>query len=70
MIDTRLLREEWKQSDFRDSDRLRLDDLAREHGLKFKRVGQSYLFDDYTFTARSLGQALAFAEGFDRARKG
>ena len=54
----------------RETDTLRLQDLAQEHGLKFKRVGRAYLFDDYTFTACSLLQALAFAEGFDRARKG
>jgi hypothetical protein len=57
------------RTSYRETDRLRLHDLAKEHGLKFRRVGSAYLFDDHTFTARNQGQALAFAEGFDRAAK-
>jgi hypothetical protein len=45
---------------------LRLNDLAEQHGLTFKRVGNTYIFDD--FTAHGLRQALGFAEGFDRGR--
>jgi hypothetical protein len=37
-------------------------------GIQACRPGIS--FDDHTFTARSLGQALAFAEGFDRGQSG
>jgi hypothetical protein len=53
-----------KSSD-RDTDLLRLNDLARKHGLKYRRVRNTYTFDD--FTAHGLKQALGFAEGFDRA---
>jgi hypothetical protein len=52
-----------------ETDTLRLHDLAKEHGLNFTTSGATWYFDDHTFRARSLGQALAFAEGFDRARK-
>ncbi len=51
--------------DSRESDALRLEDLAREHGLTFKRVGMVYMFED--FNAYGLDQALGYAEGFDRA---
>jgi hypothetical protein len=55
----------------RETDMLRLDDLAKEHGLSFTTSGAAWFFDFdvQTFRARSLGQALAFAEGFDRAMK-
>jgi hypothetical protein len=53
--------------DNRETDTLRLNDLAKEHGLVFTTSGATWFFDDYSFRARSLGQALAFAEGFDRA---
>jgi hypothetical protein len=51
----------------RETDALRLNDLAREHGLTFKRVRSTYQFEDYT--AHGLKQALGFAEGYDRAMK-
>jgi hypothetical protein len=47
------------------SDTARLNDLARQHGLPFKRVGMVYRFEDYT--AYGLDQALGYVEGFDRA---
>lgn len=49
----------------KESDALRLNDLAQEHGLPFKRTGMFYIFDD--FIACGLAQALGYAEGFDRA---
>src|SRR5215831_1575771 len=52
--------------DSTETDTLRLKDLAKQHGLIFKRVGTSYRFDH--FTAHGLTQALGFVEGFDRAR--
>jgi hypothetical protein len=61
-----------------DTDLLRLKDLVRQHGLTYRTIGASYQFDDRVgaeafmdgdiFTARGLREALAFAEGFDRAR--
>jgi hypothetical protein len=50
----------------KESDTYRLNDLAKQHGLPFKRVGMIYSFED--FTAYGLDQALGYAEGFDRAR--
>jgi hypothetical protein len=52
--------------DDKETDLLRLDSIAQQHGLTFKRVGSTYQFDD--FTAHGLEQALGFAEGFDRAK--
>ena len=52
--------------DDKETDLLRLDSLAQQHGLTYKRVGRTYQFDD--FTAHGLEQALGFAEGFDRAK--
>jgi hypothetical protein len=49
----------------KEIDTLRLYDLARHHSLAFTRDGDTYAFD--SFTAHGLSQALAFAEGFDRA---
>jgi hypothetical protein len=49
-----------------ETDIMRLNDLAKQHGLKFRRVGSTYTFDD--FTAHGLKQALGFVEGFDRAK--
>jgi hypothetical protein len=57
------------QTSNRETDVLRLHDLAKEHGLNSTMSGATWYFDDHTFRARGLGQALAFAEGFDRARK-
>jgi hypothetical protein len=37
-----------------------------EHGTYYSRIGNTYIFDD--FTAHGLEQALGFAEGFDRAK--
>jgi hypothetical protein len=48
-----------------ETDTFRLNDLAKEHGLTFRRVGSTYKFDD--FNAHGLRQALGYAEGFDRA---
>jgi|GEM_PF-3178133 len=49
-----------------DTDLLRLNDLAKQHGLRFCKVGRTYQFNDYT--AHGLEQALGFAEGFNRAK--
>ena len=49
----------------KESDGYRLNDLAKQHGLTFKRTGMVYRFED--FTAYGLDQALGYAEGFDRA---
>jgi hypothetical protein len=49
----------------KETDTLRLNDLAKQHGLTITRDGDKYVFD--SFTAHGLTQALAFAEGFDRA---
>lgn len=49
-----------------ESDLMRLQDLVKEHGLTYQRVGSTYSFEDYT--AHGLRQALGFAEGFDRAK--
>ena len=48
-----------------NTDLLRLNDLVKKHGLHYRRVRNTYSFDD--FTAHGLNQALGFAEGFDRA---
>jgi hypothetical protein len=50
---------------FKERDKLRLNDLARQHGLTFKRFGSTYCFED--FTAHGLQQALGYVEGYDRA---
>jgi hypothetical protein len=50
---------------FKESDTARLNDLAKEHSLTFRRTGMVYRFED--FTAYGLDQALGYAEGFDRA---
>jgi hypothetical protein len=55
-----------KNSD-KETDTLRLNDLAKQHRLTFKRVGSTYIFDD--FTAHGLRQALGYAEGFDRGAR-
>ena len=68
------------KSSEQDTDLMRLEDLVREHGLTYRKHGkESYYFDDRTgeealsdgciFIARGLREALAFTEGFDRARK-
>lgn len=49
-----------------ETDLQRLNDLVRQHGLHYRRVGSTYNFED--FTAHGLKQALGFAEGFDRAK--
>lgn len=54
------------QSNDRETDLMRLSDLAKQHGLKYRRVGRTYIFEEYT--AHGLRQALGFAEGFDRAK--
>jgi hypothetical protein len=66
------------KSDERDTDLLRLNDLARQHGLTYRKHGKTLYFDDRTgedafsdgciFIARGLRAALAFAEGYDRAK--
>ena len=67
------------KSNERETDALRLDGLARRHGLAYRKRGRNiYQFDDRTgadafsdgciFSARGLREALAFAEGFDRAK--
>ncbi len=53
------------QNDDKDTDALRLNDLAKQYGLECRRVGSTYQFDD--FTAHGLKQALGFVEGYDRA---
>lgn len=68
------------KSNDHETDLLRLNDLAKQHGLAYRKHGKnSYYFDDrtgedafcggYMFVARGLREALAFAEGFDRARE-
>lgn len=63
-----------------DTDLLRLQELTLQHGLTYKKHGANgYAFDDRTgpdafsdgsiFIALGLSEALAFAEGFDRARE-
>jgi hypothetical protein len=54
-----------RRLEFKESDNARQNDLARQHGLAFKRVGMIYRFEDYT--AYGLDQALGYVEGFDRA---
>jgi len=66
------------ESNEQDTDLLRLNDLAQQHGLSYRKVGTRYSFDDRLgtdafsdgciYTARGLREALAFAEGFDRAK--
>jgi len=56
------------KNQFKESDMARLNDLATQHGLSFKRIGMVYRFED--FTAYGLDQALGYAEGFDRAMAG
>jgi hypothetical protein len=51
--------------DSKYSDQARLNDLAQQYGLAFKRTGMIYRFDDYT--AFGLDQALGYVEGYDRA---
>jgi hypothetical protein len=53
------------QTSEKETDALRLNDLAKQYGLNFRRVGSTYKFED--FNAHGLRQALGFAEGFDRA---
>jgi hypothetical protein len=48
-----------------DTDTLRLNDLAKQYGLKFRRGKSTYGFED--FTAHGFNQALGFVEGYDRA---
>jgi hypothetical protein len=50
---------------FKKSDTGRLNDLAKQHGLPFRRAGMVYIFEEYT--AYGLDQALGYVEGFDRA---
>jgi hypothetical protein len=51
--------------DSKESDAARLDDLAGQYGLSFKRIGMVYRFED--FNAYGLDQALGYVEGYDRA---
>ena len=44
----------------------RLHRLAKQHGLPFKKIGNTYKFLDVN--AHGLDQAIGYAEGFDRAR--
>lgn len=63
----------------KETDLLRLNDLTLQHGLACRIQGKnSYCFDyagadafseGYIFIARGLREALAFAEGFDRAKR-
>jgi hypothetical protein len=53
-----------------EQDKMRLDDLVQRHGLPYVKRGSRYRFEEEEFTARGLREALAFAEGFDRARQG
>jgi hypothetical protein len=53
------------KNDDTDTDTLRLNDLAKQYGLKCRRVRSTYQFDE--FTAHGLKQALGFVEGYDRA---
>jgi hypothetical protein len=65
-------------SDDLGTDRMRLDDLVQQHGLSYRKAGAAYQFDDRVepeafedgciYTARGLREALALAEGFDRAK--
>jgi hypothetical protein len=55
------------KSDFKASDRLRVNDLAQQYHLPFKKVGSIYRFED--FNAYGLDQALGFVEGYDRAAR-
>lgn len=54
-----------RKNEFKESDTARLNDLARQHGLAFKRSGMIYRFEDYT--ACGLDQALGYVEVFGRA---
>jgi hypothetical protein len=60
-----------------ETDLLRLADLAKEHGFTYIKVGTRYYFDTeikgpfqdgFIYSAHGLREALAFAEGFDRAK--
>jgi hypothetical protein len=51
--------------DVKASDEARVNDLAEQYGLTFKRVGKGYRFED--FNAWNLDQALGYVEGYDRA---
>jgi hypothetical protein len=63
--------------DSKETDQLRLADLAQEHGFTYRNLGGNFYFfndsiqhsanDVPDYTARGLREALAFAEGFDRA---
>ena len=63
--------------DSTETDLLRLADLAKQHGFTYQTVGGQFYFfnedihhnanDVPDYTARGLREALAFAEGFDRA---
>jgi hypothetical protein len=68
------------KSNDRETDLMRLADLTKQHGLSYRCVGNTYRFDDRIgpdafedgciYTARGLREALAFAEGYDRAKSG
>lgn len=61
----------------RETDLLRLTDLCQQHGLSFRWQGKCCEFDDRAppeafsdgciYFAGNLSEALAFAEGYDRA---
>ncbi len=48
----------------RETDELRLADLADYHRLPYRRDRSTYVFED--FTAHGLRQALGYVEGYDR----
>ena len=52
-----------------EQDQMRLDDLVQQYGLSCRATGKRFRFEEEEFTARNLREALAFAEGFDRARQ-
>jgi hypothetical protein len=54
--------------DLKESDMARLQDLADQHGLPVEQLGDTYRIDG--FAADGLPQALAYAEGIDRASCG
>ena len=51
--------------DSRETDILRLNDLAKQYGLAFRKARNTYTFEE--FHARGLRQALGYVEGYDRA---
>ncbi len=53
------------QTPTRETDELRLADLADRHRLPYLRERSTYVFED--FTAYGLRQALGYVEGYDRA---